>query len=142
MQIFHYDPTTRQLTGEGVADADPMQPGEWLLPAHSTATPAPTVARGQAAVYDATADAWAIVDVPAPPPIADDTPQPVDLAASVRAVRNKALAECDWVVLRARDRGEAVPSEWLVYREALRAVPQQSGFPEVLAWPGVPHGTN
>ena len=37
MKIFHYHPETGALLGEGTADPSPLEPGEWLLPAHATA---------------------------------------------------------------------------------------------------------
>lgn len=35
MRIFHFD-ENGAFIGEGVADADPMQPGAWLIPAQAT----------------------------------------------------------------------------------------------------------
>lgn len=43
MNIYHFHPTTGEFLGVGQADPDPMNEGEWLLPAFSTdeAPPAP-----------------------------------------------------------------------------------------------------
>lgn len=66
----------------------------------------------------------------------------VDLAAEaarVRAARNVALRECDWVTAVAVETGEPVPDAWKVYRQALRDITDQPGFPVAVAWPTSPH---
>ena len=58
--------------------------------------------------------------------------------AAVRATRDERLAATDWVVLRAADQGTPVPPEWMAYRQALRDVTEQPGFPEGVVWPTPP----
>jgi hypothetical protein len=60
------------------------------------------------------------------------------LARFIRADRNRALAACDWVVVRAMETAEPVPSEWLAYRQALRDIPDQPAFPTEIVWPTAP----
>lgn len=57
-------------------------------------------------------------------------------AESVRQERNQRLAECDWTQLSDApvDR-----DAWAAYRQALRDVPSQEGFPAAVEWP-VPPG--
>ncbi|MGP3699184.1 tail fiber assembly protein [Rhodobacter sp. NSM] len=56
---------------------------------------------------------------------------------AARARRDKLLAGCDWTqVADAPVDREA----WAGYRQALRDVPQQAGFPAVIAWPEPPQG--
>jgi hypothetical protein len=57
--------------------------------------------------------------------------------ASARARRDSLLAASDWVILRAQERGEPVPPEWLAYRQALRDITQQ-GVPWAIVWPTPP----
>ncbi len=71
----------------------------------------------------------AVVDRPAP----DTGPA----WAQVRAQRNALLAASDWVRLRANDRGELMPTEWLTYRQALRDVTEQPD-PFAIEWPTAP----
>lgn len=59
-------------------------------------------------------------------------------AKRVRAKRDQLLAECDWVVIRAQETGEPVPQAWRDYRQALRDVPDQPGFPDTVTWPEAP----
>ena len=58
--------------------------------------------------------------------------------AATRFKRDNLLSNTDWVLLRAMDRGEPVPPEWLAYRQALRDVTEQDGFPLDVAWPEKP----
>ena len=57
---------------------------------------------------------------------------------SARNQRDRLLAESDWVTIRATDTGDPVPTEWLDYRQALRDIPEQTGFPEEIEWPQEP----
>lgn len=65
-------------------------------------------------------------------------PSASDQAASARARRDALLAASDWVTLRAIETGEDVPGEWVTYRQALRDLPQQAGFPQTINWPTAP----
>lgn len=59
MDIWNYHPITGELIGSGVADPNPEEPGNWLLPAHSTATAPPERQAGQAIVF--AGSSWSIV---------------------------------------------------------------------------------
>lgn len=68
-----------------------------------------------------------------PPPMPDAV-----LASIARADRDRKLSACDWVVSRAIDRSEPVPPSWAAYRQALRDVTSQEGFPHAIEWPSPP----
>ena len=55
----------------------------------------------------------------------------------VRAERDRRLSACDWVVARASERGESVPLDWTVYRQALRDITDQPD-PLAIRWPEPP----
>ena len=55
---------------------------------------------------------------------------------SVRATRDTKLAESDWT--QARDVTLANDADWQAYRQALRDVPTQAGFPWTVIWPEQP----
>lgn len=57
-------------------------------------------------------------------------------AESVRAERDRLLAASDWTQLP--DVPEATRAVWAVYRQALRDIPQQEGFPHFVVWPSKP----
>ena len=64
-------------------------------------------------------------------------------AKSVRAERDRKLAECDWVTIKAIDAsmdglGIQLPQVWMDYRQALRDVTKQAGFPWNVTWPVQP----
>ena len=57
-----------------------------------------------------------------------------DAAAAVRSRRDGLLAETDWIGLS----DVTMSSDWATYRQALRDVPSQSGFPHDITWPEKP----
>lgn len=59
-------------------------------------------------------------------------------AKAVREERSKLLAESDWVVVFHTEKGTNIPLEWEVYRQALRDVTTQDGFPHNVIWPSKP----
>lgn len=67
-----------------------------------------------------------------------EMPTPLALARNARMERDKRLAACDWVVLRAAEQGAAAPPGWLAYRMELRMLPEQPGFPTEIVWPVAP----
>ncbi|MCT4701237.1 phage tail assembly chaperone [Enterobacteriaceae bacterium H20N1] len=59
-------------------------------------------------------------------------------AEEVRQRRDMLLAASDWVVLRAQETGEPVDKEWAEYRQNLRDISEQAGYPFKIHWPGQP----
>ena len=57
-------------------------------------------------------------------------------AAEVRAERNAKLAATDWT--QGADTPQATKDKYAPYRQALRDVPAQSGFPNIVVWPVQP----
>ena len=57
---------------------------------------------------------------------------------SARNQRDRFLTETDWVVVKHNELGTPIPQEWLDYRQALRDIPDQTGFPEEIEWPQEP----
>jgi len=60
------------------------------------------------------------------------------LSLNRRAYRNKLLSESDWVVTKSVELGTPIPDEWLQYRQALRDLPTQPGFPHMVQFPKSP----
>lgn len=57
-------------------------------------------------------------------------------AGKLRNQRDNMLAQCDWT--QGKDIPDAVSAPWAVYRQALRDVTDQPGFPETITWPQPP----
>ncbi len=105
-------------------------------------TPAPQPADNYAINLERTAvkqgTAWVEqwIETPATPEqIAERTAQQAD---AVRAERNQKLADCDWTQLEDSPLDPDGKGAWALYRETLRMVPQQAGFPWNVQWPPKP----
>jgi len=73
-------------------------------------------------------------------------------AEQIRAQRDHALDDCEWMVTRHRDQVDAVAAgllaastlttaqyqELLAYRQALRDITAQAGWPGSITWPSKP----
>jgi hypothetical protein len=104
-------------------------------------TPAPTVTRYQTAYKDGTEQVagkwvwkWSISEMSAEAIASKDA----EAAKAVRADRDKRIAETDWIVIKNLELNQNVPGVWEVYRQALRDVPSQAGFPHEITWPSKP----
>lgn len=62
-----------------------------------------------------------------------DLPFDGKTAEAARRYRNELLSRCDDKVWP-----DHVPDEWRTYRQSLRDVPLQSGFPTNVTWPVEP----
>lgn len=63
-----------------------------------------------------------------PPPLSSNA-----VEVRIRAVRDILLALCDWT--QVRDVPAETAAKWEPYRQALRDLPSQAGFPAVVDWP-------
>lgn len=59
-------------------------------------------------------------------------------ASEVRADRNQRLTESDWTQLQDSPLNADAKLAWQLYRETLRMIPQQAGFPWEVQWPPKP----
>jgi hypothetical protein len=67
---------------------------------------------------------------------ADRAALPSIKSSAVRSRRNDFLAATDWA--QGADVPQAIKDKWSAYRQALRDVPQQAGFPDNIQWPSKP----
>ena len=61
-----------------------------------------------------------------------------EAATAARATRDGLIASCDWMAIKAFEGGTTVSTEWATYRQALRDVSAQAGFPNDITWPEKP----
>jgi hypothetical protein len=59
-------------------------------------------------------------------------------AKSVRTQRTEKLRDCDWTQLDDTPMSNTQKAGWATYRQALRDVPNQAGFPFDIEWPTQP----
>lgn len=59
-------------------------------------------------------------------------------AENVRNIRNGLLSTCDWTQLVDSTLKEEIRSKWSAYRQQLRDVSLQNGFPWDIEWPVLP----
>lgn len=59
-------------------------------------------------------------------------------AEEARAQRDGLLAQSDWTQMPDSPLSDAKKAEWSTYRQALRDVPNQPGFPSNINWPVKP----
>ena len=78
---------------------------------------------------------WVVVKLSAEQAESNRQALRIKAESAVRAERNRRLAACDWTqVADAPANKEA----WATYRQALRDVTSQSGFPHSVSWPSEP----
>ena len=95
---------------------------------HRLVTQAPALVNGT----------WVVTRVAVAKDQAQIDNETAQMAANVRADRDKRLAETDWRVIKHLELNENIPGVWEVYRQALRDVPAQAGFPWEVTWPEKP----
>jgi hypothetical protein len=116
-----------QYTADGRIDCEVEHPKYGWIP--FTADPNDVEAHGRKLFEQIKSDGNISDYVPPAGPTEDE------LAIKVRAQRNHLLAASDWTQIPDAPVDQAA---WATYRQALRDVPQQSGFPDDVAWPPKP----
>jgi hypothetical protein len=59
--------------------------------------------------------------------------------SSVRSQRDRLLQETDWVVIKAKETDTNLSAGFKEYRQALRDITEQEGFPHNIIWPIKPN---
>ncbi|MCM1512600.1 MAG: phage tail assembly chaperone [Oxalobacter formigenes] len=163
--LYEYSPKTGEFIGENFATESPLEPGKYLSRSNATFTAPPEAGEHEIPVWKN--GQWEIVPdwrgttyylrdengqiqqteikelgqiVPDEAYLnRDDVPKTEEeKAAEARAERDRRLAETDLIIIRCAEAGEPVPDEWKTYRQALRDIPEQTGFPENVVWPEKP----
>ena len=117
--------------GTTTADRDPLDNTNWLIPAGCVETAPPTITDSQLAKWSGTE--WVVEDIPITGP--DPEPEPVAPEVSVRAERDGLLLTSDWTQVYDSTVDKSL---WATYRQLLRDVPSQEGFPNTITWPVKP----
>lgn len=141
MQVYSYDPSSLEFDGFAEAHESPLEPGVFHIPANATDVQLPAFdpATQTCRFYNGN---WVVgvrtsTELPIEPTLEEVT---AALALDLRTARDANLRDTDWIVLRQQEevmlgRTPTIPAEqWqslLVYRQALRDLPEQPGFPRV-----------
>jgi hypothetical protein len=59
-------------------------------------------------------------------------------AQAVKADRTRMLTDCDWTQMPDVNLSDTSKAAWAVFRQALRDIPNQPGFPFNVTWPSPP----
>jgi hypothetical protein len=105
--------------------------GEALDAAIQQAYPWEIEQREKFAKFTNGAELQALVE-PLPPLSAEQ------VAEEVRFTRNNLLMDCDWTQLADSSLTTEQKAAWSAYRQALRDITAQSGFPSNVTWPVAP----
>jgi len=125
---FSSEPTAEDLSPFGVFDVAKVS-----VPSYDENTQ--SVAEGTPQLVGETyTQQWIISNLPA-----DEVAERLAARAlSARSKRNVLLQSCDWIVTMHKELGTNIPAAWKTYRQELRDVPSQAGFPDSITWPTEP----
>ena len=81
-------------------------------------------------------DAWRVIDAEEAAELQKPTSD--ELATQARTERDALLTACDWTQMSDSPLSDEAKAAWAEYRQALRDLPKQAGFPENIEWPEEP----
>lgn len=155
--VYHADPVSGLPVGTSPADASPLEPGEWLVPAHATLDAPPKLPAGFAAVlqdgeWTSVEDhrgekVWtaegAFIEIAEVGPLPDGASatmpeavrlkQEADRLTARRTQRDRLLTACDWTQLGDAPLTADSKAAWVAYRQALRDLDMSASD-----WPAAP----
>ena len=129
MKVYQTD-AQGYFVGVTTADADPLNPTEWLIPAGCVVAEPHDAPEGSQLKWDGSKWVNEVIPVEPEPEAPEPTPQDV----LVRSERDSLLAATDWTA----NSDVTMSDEMRAYRQALRDVPSQAGFPDNVTWPVKP----
>jgi hypothetical protein len=112
-----------------------VAPGDPTLIYHPDVAAFYTVEVPEGTTNGATLQDGVWVNLPPPAPFVPQPPSTEAEAESVRSRRNTLLADSDWTQLADAPVDNL---SWAIYRESLRDIPEQPGFPSNVVWPEAP----
>ena len=120
----HYTPN---IVAEFLVVPDDVQDGWTLVGGVWTNPPPPRVPTADEIAAEEAEEAAAQA--------ANKAQSDAEQAASVRALRTQKLKDCDWTQIGDSTADKAA---WATYRQALRDITKQAGFPWTVEWPVQP----
>ncbi len=132
---FSFSAHTGEYAGEVTAWADPMNPGEFLLPGNATYTKPPKFKKDHVRVW--TGEKWEAVKGEGT--LGQTTRTEEQVAHQVRVIQRRLLMESDWTQLGDAGLTTDCLQSFREYRQALRDVTAQPDFPLEVSWPLKPY---
>ncbi|MFE8033796.1 tail fiber assembly protein [Thiohalocapsa marina] len=83
-------------------------------------------------------DAWVQMWVVSDASPAEVAARTADVSAGARMKRDSLLVQSDWTQVDDAPLSNVQKAAWAAYRQALRDIPQQAGFPWDVVWPETP----
>lgn len=130
--VYGYDPITGVYTGIIRAFECQIEKGVFHIPAGATDIAPAKTGEDELCVFDPARSAWAVIKKEKP---FVKTEKVVSAEDRVRAQRNELLAASDYTQL-ADYPGDNIAAA--KYRQALRDITTQKGFPDKVVWPELP----
>lgn len=118
MLVYSYDGQTGRFLAAEVADEDPMEAGNWLIPANATAVKPPDSSGRSWPFW--TGSEWELRDVLA-----------AEREKFIRGLRDSALSASDWTQMPDAPLAKNVRDAWRAYRQALRDLTKNPEWPFV-----------
>ena len=117
--------------GQNKADESPLEPNVFLIPKNCVTEAPPSIPDGSRAKWNGSS--WGIETIPVEEEEVAVIITPTE--ESVRMERDVLLSSCDWTQLPD---ATADKEAWATYRQALRDLPSQAGFPTNVTYPTKP----
>jgi len=127
MKVYNYDPYTGYYLGSEDADESPLEPGKYILPAHSTFTEPPNFSYGELAKWED--GKWVLVKF-----------SEMVTWGDVRSMRDSLLNKSDWTQLS--DSNLKNKKEWKIYRQQLRDLTKKYQTAPEVVFPKKPQVIN
>jgi hypothetical protein len=133
--IYHFHPNSGLLLGSTIATYDTFEPDLKNIPAHATDIKPPEPKEGCSIFF--IKGKWNHVEViPEKVEVPEkDEPDPETVAL---AKRYHLLKSTDWTQVADNPMSDAMKSAFREYRQALRDITKQKGYPKKIKWPEAP----
>jgi hypothetical protein len=138
IQVYGFEASTGKYEGLEYAYEDPLDPGNYMMPANSTTQPPPsTNSDKEFSVWDGSR--WTVTKIEKPDEPEEIKPTQEQIWEMFRSERNYRISRTDYLFLE--DAPPMTPEKkqlWKEYRQALRDLPSHTSDPENPVWPTPP----
>jgi hypothetical protein len=141
--VYQYHPETKVYLGQANCKPCPLTNPEgalekdWIAPGSTTEEPPLEPKEGYAVIFKETRNKWDYLELPKE---SEENKEERSPEAQARLKRNILLRDSDFsqLVDVYAAMSEKDKSAWINYRQLLREVPEQKGFPDKIKWPNIP----